>query len=408
VLAIHTGDFHLGVANYAAVNPTTGMSRRIDDFFAAFDQIVDYGVKNQADLFLMCGDIFKDSSSTPTILKMFATRLARLSQADIKAVILLGNHDAPKSGRAAPPEPFVELKVPNVYFFSKPDFVDIDCRSGEKVRIFALPYRHPVKLASDKKQGKTKLDKGLLAQTFREQIAKEVDIFTRAGTKGADGCILVGHLPVEGALAGSEKIWSTGEEYSVLPSTFDTDTFDYIALGHVHKHQAIKFKVPIVYPGSIERVDIGEADEKKGFVAVRITNHVAEWKFVELATRNMYNIKVDCSSEPDPMVPIKNALADKPLTGAIVSLRMALNEQLTPTQRDEVSRLLKETFWNQSIYEKIVTEKKATTGAFGGTLEPAQALGKYLKTLKINEKDRNLAMKIGQEIIDETLTKDEA
>ena len=408
MLAIHTGDFHLGVSNYAPVNPTTGLSRRVDDFFKAFDEIVDYAVKNQADLFLMCGDTFKDPSPTPTILKMFATRLARLSQANIKTIILLGNHDAPRSGRAAPPEPFIEMNVPNVYFFSKPDFKDIECRSGEKVRVFALPYRHPVKLASDKKQGKTKLDKDLLAQTFREQIAKEVDIFARAGRKGADACILAGHLAVEGALAGSEKIWYTGEEYSVLPSTFDTDTFDYIALGHVHKQQAIKFKIPIVYPGSIERVDIGEAHEKKGFVAVKISNHVPEWQFIELDIRPMYNIRVDCTSQTDPMGSIKEALSDKSLNGAIVSLRIILNEQLTSAQRDEVSRLLKETFWNQPIYEKVASEKKATTGAFGGTLEPSQALSKYLKTLKITENERTLAMKFGQEIINETITKDES
>ena len=36
---------------------------------------------------------------------------------------------------------------------------------------------------------------------------------------------------------------------------------DYVALGHIHKHQALganEQHPPIVYPGSIERIDFGE------------------------------------------------------------------------------------------------------------------------------------------------------
>lgn len=409
MLAIHAGDLHLGVSSYGPANPTTGISRRVDDFFAAFDQAVDYAIEKKADLFLLCGDTFKDPSPTPTMLKMFATRLARLSKADIKTVIVLGNHDTPKSGRAAPPEPFIELDVPNVYFFSKPDFKDLECRSGEKVRVFAIPYRHPVKLASDKKKGTTKLDKDLLAEGFREQIAKEIEIFTRAGRKGADASILVGHLSVEGAVAGSEKIWATGEEYSVLPSAFDAGTFDYIALGHLHKHQVMKSKTPIVYSGSIERVDISEANEKKCFVSVNIRNHTAEWKFIDIQSRPMHNIRVDCTNQPDPLTSVKEELADKTLNGAIVSLHIVIKDQLPGAQRDEISRLLNNSFWNQIVYEKLARKPGPDSkGAFGGTLEPSQALGKYLKTKKIIEKERDLAMKIGQEIINETLAKVES
>ena len=401
--AIHTGDLHLGVANYAPINPDTGLSRRIDDFFATLDQIVDYAIKNRADLFLLCGDTFKDPSPTPTLLKMFAHRLARLSKANIKTIMVGGNHDAPKSGRAAPPEPLVELDVPNVYFFSKPDFVDLDCQSGEKVRVFALPFRHPVKLASDKKKGKTKLDKEVLAQTFREQIAKEIDIFSRTEKKQDSANLLVGHLAVEGAVAGSEKIWSTGEEYAVLPSTFDTGAFDYIALGHVHKHQALKYKVPIVYPGSPDRVDIGEAHEKKGFVDTNIDNYKTDWKFIETSTRPMHNLRIDCSELPDPVAGVKEKIEDKSPKDAIIELHLIVKDQLSQDQRDQINNLLTGAFWRELAIERLPTERRATKGAFGTTLQPTQALGKYLNALKITEEQRNLALKFGQEIINETL-----
>jgi len=405
LLVAHTSDLHLGIGNYGVIDPATGLSRRIDDFYAAFDHVVDYAVEKKADMMLLCGDTFKDPNPNPTILKMFATRLRRLSKEEIQTVIIPGNHDAPKGSRAAPPEPLVELDIPNVHYFAKADFSDIKCRSGQTARVFALPYRHPVKMASDKTKGKTGLNRDLMQDKFREQIAKEIEIFTRAGRKHADTCILVGHLSIQGAIVGSEKAWAVGEEYSVLPSEFDTDLFDYIALGHLHKHQAIEFKVPIVYPGSIERVDLAEAKEAKGFVSVDIRAREAKWKFVELPTRPMYNFKLDCSADDDPVTTVEQAIGSDSMNNAIVSIHLTSKEPPTPTQKNAIQSLLHDTFWNQIHYARGVTEKKATKGAFGETLEPHQALDKYLRTLKINETQRQLAKKLGQQIIEETVTK---
>ena len=94
MLIVHTADLHLGVGNYAPLNPSTGMSRRIDDFIFAFDQVIDYATQNDADMFLLCGDTFKDPNPNSTVLKMFANRLSRLSRENIQTVIILGNHDA--------------------------------------------------------------------------------------------------------------------------------------------------------------------------------------------------------------------------------------------------------------------------------------------------------------------------
>ena len=39
---IHFADLHLGVETYGRPDPTTGLSSRMNDFLAAFDQVVDY------------------------------------------------------------------------------------------------------------------------------------------------------------------------------------------------------------------------------------------------------------------------------------------------------------------------------------------------------------------------------
>ena len=52
---------------------------------------------------------------------------------------------------------------------------------------------------------------------------------------------------------------------------------DYVALGHIHKAQDLgKGEAhPIVYPGSIERVDWGEAADEKFFVIVSLEKGLA-------------------------------------------------------------------------------------------------------------------------------------
>jgi exonuclease SbcD len=270
-----------------------------------------------------------------------------------------------------------------------------------------LPYRHPVKVASDE-SGDIGLRKELMQQKYVEQIVKEIETFTGAGKDDADVCILMGHFSIQGAVAGSERNWSMDEEYAVPPTVFDNSVFDYIAMGHVHRHQAIKASTPIVYPGSIERVDLAEAVEDKGFVHVEIRDGSAYWKYIKLPTRAMYNLQISCQEKEDAIVAVKRQITAHQIRDAIVNLEITLSEQISPNEKSEINGLLKEAFWSQVHYVRRQTQKEAEEGTLVRTLEPAQALNEYLKSLKIPEAKRNEAMKIGQQIIIETTAKAES
>ena len=51
----------------------------------------------------------------------------------------------------------------------------------------------------------------------------------------------------------------------VIPKSVLADTrFDYVAMGHIHKYQVLTHqRPPIVYPGSLERIDFGEEKDKR-------------------------------------------------------------------------------------------------------------------------------------------------
>ena len=73
--------------------------------------------------------------------------------------------------------------------------------------------------------------------------------------------ILTAHASVQGATYGAERTVMLGADL-VLPGGLVKDPrLDYVAMGHIHKPQNLNEggHPPVIYPGSIERVDFGEA-----------------------------------------------------------------------------------------------------------------------------------------------------
>ena len=74
--------------------------------------------------------------------------------------------------------------------------------------------------------------------------------------------------------------------------------WDYVAMGHIHRHQNLTHEregaPPVVYSGSLERIDFGEEGEAKGFCWVELRRGRADWRFVPVAARKLLTIEVDC------------------------------------------------------------------------------------------------------------------
>ena len=98
---------------------------------------------------------------------------------------------------------------------------------------------------------------------------------------------------------------------------------------------------PIVYSGSIDRIDFGERAEQKGFVLVDVSRHHAEFRPVPLNTRAFLQIEVDTGASDDPTAAIIKRLQDEPLTGAVVRLTYKVPPDRAPLVRtDEIRRAL--------------------------------------------------------------------
>ena len=91
---IHVSDIHFGSGeSHGRINPQTGLNVRFEDFVLALTKCVDFALEQSVDVFLFSGDAYKNASPEPIYQKYFAEQMKRLSDAAIKTILVVGNHD---------------------------------------------------------------------------------------------------------------------------------------------------------------------------------------------------------------------------------------------------------------------------------------------------------------------------
>ncbi len=351
---LHFADLHLGVEAYGKLDPQTGLSTRLGDFLTAFDKLVDYAVNNDVDLVLFCGDAYKTRDPSPTQQREFARRVGTLASKGIPVFLLTGNHDVPNADkRATATEIFDTLQIKNVYFSNKPEVQIIQTKRGP-IQIATLPWiRRGALLARDSAKNLTPEQVKLEIQRILTSIVSD----HVAKIDRAIPAILAAHVWVSGATTGSEKSMSIGEDPALLKSEIANPAFDYVAVGHIHKHQVFDTNPPVVYSGSLERVDFGEEKDPKGFVVIDIETGAdgkrhTSFEFHPLDGRRFLTIEIKLNSgELSPAAAVLQQLGDyrESAANAIVRLTITMPAEMEPFIRDNDIR----SFLNDAHYLAI-------------------------------------------------------
>jgi len=297
---IHTADIHFGMENYGRTDPETGIHSRLLDFEKALNFCIDTAIEQNVDLFVFAGDAYKTAYPSPTQQKLLLRSFLRLYKANIPTIIVVGNHDNPLSfGKANSLEIFATLPLDGFHVFAKPETKVIETKSGP-IQIVGIPWpnRHHFTLAGAY-HAKNALE-------ITEQISNKMSSIISASAQKLDPAIpaiLVGHLTVSsGIFSGSEKRAVFGHDPVLLPSELAIAPFNYVALGHLHRFQDLNphGTIPVVYSGSVERIDFGERKEEKGFCLVSIhDDRTTSYEFIKTPIRTFIQIDV-------VLVPLKN------------------------------------------------------------------------------------------------------
>jgi len=404
---LHFADLHLGVETYGRLDPATGLSSRLLDFLKALDQVVDYALENRVDLVLFCGDAYRSREPTQTHQREFAKRINRLSTSGIPIFLLVGNHDLPNAiGRATTTEIFDTLAVKNVYVSNRPDVYRIPTNSGT-IQIVSLPWpRRGALLAREE-------TKNLTFDQMNQRLQQALTNVIAASISKLDSglpAILAAHVWVSGAQVGSERSMTIGQEHALLLSNVAHPAFDYIALGHIHKHQVLNSNPPVVYSGSLERLDFSEEEDDKGFYLVEIDpdretgRRLISFDFHQVTGRRFLTINVNIEPQDEPTATVLKAIAEQQdeVKDAIVRLSISLPAESEGGLRDnDIRNVLKEAHYF-TIAKDIKREPRLRLGKWTAEeITPLDALKAYLESKKVAPERAKLLLKYGEGLIQE-------
>jgi exonuclease SbcD len=359
---LHFADLHVGMENYGRLDPATGVNGRVLDFLHRFDELIDYGLEREVDVVILAGDAFKARSPTPTYQRAFARRVKRLADAGVPVVLLVGNHDLPTMvQRASSVDIFRTLDVPNVVVGRAEDVHHIETRHGP-VQVATVPY--PVRqrlLAHDEYRG---LSIEQLDEALRDIVT---DLIGALATRLDPDipAVLTAHLSVSGATFGSERSVMIGRDAVVLKSALADPAWDYVALGHIHKHQSLNDEgyPPVVYAGSLERIDFGEEEQPKGFCWVQLARGDTTWEFVEVDARPFVTVRADVREALNPLMALQQAVATHSLHDAVVRLILRMRADQEPLVRDrDVRALLSDAYFVGGINREVEREARVRLG----------------------------------------------
>ncbi len=379
---LHLADIHIGLENYGRLDPATGLNGRVMDFLRRLSEVVEYALEHEVDLVLFAGDAYKTRDPNSTYRREFARRIKRLADAGIPVVLLVGNHDLPaQEKKASSIDIFRTLDVPNVVVAGRDHLHRLTTRRGAVIQVATVPY--PIRqrlLSREEHKDKTIAELDALVQ---ELVAENIQALA-AQVDPDVPAVLVGHFSVSDAKFGSERSVMLGRDVVVLKSILADPTWDYVALGHIHRHQELNGdqQPPIVYCGSLERIDFGEEKEDKGFVMVDVRRGQADWTFHKVAARPFVTIRADLRQEADPLAALLDAIARHELADAVVRIIVQLQAEQEGLIRDaDVRAALRDAYFVAGVSKEIErTYRQRLGGESPEGLTPAELLARYLES----------------------------
>jgi exonuclease SbcD len=361
--------------NYGKLDPATGVSSRLQDFLDRLDEVCSHAVDHAADLVIFAGDAFKTRDPDPTQLREFARRMRRLAER-VPVFMLVGNHDLPNmAARATSIDIFSTLEVPNITVGRLPGSRVCATRRGP-VFLGWVPFPARSRLLAREEHREASLE--ALDRALEAVVNQALADLAREAAEQPMPRVLIGHFTVAGAVFGSERSVMTGRDLAVQKSALAEPVWDYVALGHIHKHQDLTrgereqggALPPVVYSGSLERIDFGEAAEPKGFCWLELARGATRWQFVPVRARPFVIVEADARGAADPTALVLERLAARELRGAIVRVKIQLDEgQEAHLRRREVENALQAAEVGNLAGISVEVERAVRVPGVGGAAE---------------------------------------
>ncbi|MDZ8138514.1 MAG: exonuclease SbcCD subunit D [Nostoc sp. DedQUE04] len=378
---LHLSDIHMGSGfSHGRINPETGLNTRLEDFVNTLSICIDRALTDAVDMVIFGGDAFPDATPPPYVQQAFASQFRRLMDANIPTVLLVGNHDQHSQGQGgASLNIYRTLGVPGFVVGDTLTTHYIETRNG-KVQVITLPWLTRSTLMTRQET------EGLSLAEVNQLLTERLRVVLEGEVRRLDPdvpTILLAHLMADNASLGAERFLAVGKGFTLPLSLLTRPCFDYVALGHVHRHQNLNKSnnPPVIYPGSIERVDFSEEKEDKGYVMIELERGSAEWEFCPLTVRTFRTIEVDVSKADEPQAVLMKAIAKYDIQDAVVRLIYKLrSEQMDLIDSSSLHTALSpaHTYTIQAELVSQLARPRIPELSASSSIDPMEALKTYL------------------------------
>lgn len=292
---LHTADWHLGKKLHK--------HDLIKDHQLFLDWLINLIQEQSIDLLLISGDIFDLANPPIEARTMYYWFLRQMIQQKCKIIITGGNHDSAMM-LDAPKEILQLLDIKVVGGATNP--IENEIVVLENLAVCAVPYLRDADLrqAIEGETGSSRVE------NVRLGIKKHYDEL-------ADICqqkypnlptIAMGHLYANGSISSeSEREIQIGNLASVDGNDF-SKTFDYVALGHIHRPQIIAGNDRIRYSGSPIPLSFSEKNDQKIILILEVlANKVQEITSVDVPKfRELKRISGTLENVKSKLISFKN------------------------------------------------------------------------------------------------------
>ena len=245
----------------------------------------------------------------------------------------------------------------------------------------------------------------------KEQLAELEKRLSNVLEKWLDGAdptlptILTAHASIEGAVYGGERTVLLGKDF-ILPKPMVVDPrLDYVAMGHIHKSQNLNKDnhPPVVYSGSIERVDFGEVKDDKFFVLADVEKGKTDLDWRKLKDiRPFHDRSLELTSQKDITDQIMRALpAQDVMKDAVVRLVLEYPRAWAPLIDEKaIQEYASGAFEFHFVKRPQMDERiRLPQDQTVGDLTPSELLERFWQASHVSEEDVEALQELAASII---------
>jgi exonuclease SbcD len=277
---LHTADWHAG--------RTLGRRSLDEGLQKTLQHLLDYAIREKVDAVLLGGDIFEHTRPPAQSQELVYETLLRLWHERIPVCLIAGNHDS--AGQWQSLSALFQLADVHISsVLSTRALHTLKTRAGP-LHLAALPWPSERLLAPLALSGN---DQDQLKMSWADRVRQLVQVLCQQ-LPGDGPRVLLGHLMINGSLpSSSQRALTIADTYAVASEIFPP-FLNYVALGHVHKPQAVAAPVKTHYAGSLRPLDFGESGQARGFCRVEVgVGKATEVEFVEIpAAQPLHEIQL--------------------------------------------------------------------------------------------------------------------